>query len=134
MVASSLAHASSRRRRSVTMGSTPGFQARAEVGSGVAVIALSGELDMDSTPALEQVLEQFERDGTSKVVLDLHELTFMDSTGLHSFLQAWKRASLNGHQLVLTGATPFLRRLFEITKTEFLLDDQRVGGDRGPVP
>ena len=116
------------------MGSTPEFQVHAEVGSGIAVLALSGELDMGSSPTLERVLQQFERDGTSKVVLDLHELTFVDSTGLHSFLQAWKRASLNGHQLVLTGATPFARRLFEVTKTEFLLDDQGVGGDPGPIP
>jgi anti-anti-sigma regulatory factor len=46
----------------------------------------------------------------------------MDSTGLMAFLRARNRAELNGHELILSDVSPIARRVFEITKTEFLLE------------
>ena len=97
--------------------------------NGMTSIALSGELDMETVPALEELLTQVEDTGRLKIVLDLQDLDFMDSTCLRTFLSARDRAETNGHQLILTGARPFARRLFEITGTEFLLDERRMSGE-----
>jgi hypothetical protein len=39
------------------------------------------------------------------VLLDLRDLTFVDSTGLRTFLNAQRRAKDNGHRLALIGAS-----------------------------
>jgi len=66
--------------------------------------------------------------GVSAITLDLRELTFIDSTGLHALVRAKERARTHGQQLILVGARPSARRLFELTCTEYLLDDQDVIG------
>ena len=108
------------------VGRTPEFTAEVESRHGVARVALGGELDMVSAPILADRLDQSEQDGIVAIVLDLRNLTFVDSSGLHAFLQARKRAEDNGHRLLLIGATQSTRRLLELTGTEFLLDGQEA--------
>ncbi len=106
------------------MGSTPHFTTQIDARNGVARLALAGELDTRSAPAFLDQLTTIAGDGVGSVVLDLRDVTFVDSTGLHAFLTAHERAKTNGHNLVLIGVRPSTRRLFEITGTQFLLDDR----------
>ena len=106
------------------MGSEPQFTAQINSRNGVASIALRGELDLATVPDLEGHLVSFESDGVSAIMLDLRELTFLDSVALHSLIRARERAETNGRQLILVGARPTARRLFELTCTEYLLDDR----------
>jgi anti-sigma B factor antagonist len=110
------------------MGSEPQFTAQITSRNGVASIALRGELDMATVPDLEGHLAPFESDGVSSIMLDLRELTFMDSVALHSIIRARERAKTNGQRLILVGARPSARRLFELTCTEYLLDDRDTVG------
>ena len=75
-------------RKGRAMGLQPPFGARSQEKDGVATIALSGELDLATAPILSDSLAPFEGNGVSTIVLDLHDLTFIDSTGLHAFLEA----------------------------------------------
>jgi anti-anti-sigma factor len=106
------------------MGFAPQFSARVDSRNGVANIALSGELDMSAVPVLEENLSKFEGNGVSAIMLDLRELTLLDAAAVHAFLSARDRAKANGHRLILVGASPGARRLFELTDTAFLLNDQ----------
>lgn len=110
------------------MGSEPQFTAQVNSRNGVASIALRGELDMTTIPDLEGHLAPFESNGVSAIMLDMRELTFIDSVALHSLVRARERAKTNGQRLILVGARPSARRLFEITCTEYLLDDQDAAG------
>lgn len=102
----------------------PLFGTRVEGDDGVAVMALTGELDMATAPILRENLAQIEASGAVTIVLDLREVTFVDSTGLHEFVEARSRAQDNGHRLLIGGASPAAERLFELTGTRFLLDEQ----------
>jgi anti-anti-sigma factor len=93
------------------------------MGNGVATVAVSGELDLATVPILNDQLARSEQDAIRAIMLDLREVTFVDSSGLRAFLQARARAAANGHQLLIRGATPNTRQVFELTGTEFLLDD-----------
>jgi len=110
------------------MGSIPQFAVKADSRNGVASIALRGELQMASVPDLEGHLAPFESNGVSAIMLDLRELTFIDSTGLRALLEARNRAESKGQRLILVGTRPSARRLFELTGTEFLLGDEDVMG------
>lgn len=76
-------------------------------------LRLSGELDLSTADELRAVLTGLPADGDA-VVLDLADLTFMDSTGLHLFEQ-YARSRNGGRSLVLENVPANIRRLFEIT-------------------
>jgi anti-anti-sigma factor len=78
------------------------------------VIRLRGELDIDSAPDLERVLLR-SRPARQRVVLDLSELEFMDSTGLRVLLRARAVAEDGGWELLLRDVPPTIRRLFDMT-------------------
>lgn len=92
--------------------------------NGIARLALRGELDLGTAPELETHLMRVEQDGVRAVVLDLHELTFVDSTGLHTFLKAKSRAAESGRGLALVGANDQLRRILQVTAIQEILDEQ----------
>jgi anti-anti-sigma factor len=79
------------------------------------VIALSGELDLASSPELEERLEQVFGSGAQVVILDLRELDFMDSTGLSVLVKAHQTAEAAGRQLCLVKGTPQVQRLLSLT-------------------
>lgn len=86
---------------------------------------LRGELDIATAPALTEYLTDLEHYGVAEIVVDLQGLTFLGVAGLRAFEEAQRRAEMNGHRLVIVGANPFARRLFELTATRLLLDDRR---------
>ena len=105
------------------MGSGPQLSLETKSRNGVACIAICGELDMATAPRLDGFLAPYEDDGVSAIILDLRKLTFIDSFGLRALLRAHDRAETDLHRLILVGANATARRLFEITRNEFLLDD-----------
>ncbi|HET6790915.1 MAG TPA: STAS domain-containing protein [Actinomycetota bacterium] len=105
------------------MGTHQSFTARVESRNGVTIIAMGGELDMASVPTLREHLTQVEGDSPGVILADLRDLSFIDSSGLGALLEANKRSELNWHRFFTVGASPTARRLFQITGTEHLLDD-----------
>lgn len=86
-----------------------------------ASVRVAGELDLDSAPRLKQVLD--EGLGRVRLVLvDVRELSFVDSSGLHVLLDAAQRARNGGSRLVLVGVSVALERLLDLTRTRALID------------
>jgi anti-sigma B factor antagonist len=106
------------------VGPEPQFSVRLESRNGVASVALVGELDRETAPILSDQLTPLQGDGVVTIMLDVRELTFIGSAGFQAVLQASKRANADGHRLIIVGANPWTRRLFEITGTDYLLDDE----------
>jgi anti-anti-sigma factor len=91
------------------------FTLAEEAGSGgERVIRLHGELDIDTVPELEHALLR-SRPAEQRVVLDLSELQFMDSTGLRVLLRARAAAEEGRWELVMRDVPPNIRRLFDMT-------------------
>lgn len=79
------------------------------------VIALAGELDMLTAPRLRAATEATRRDGADRVVVDLREVAFMDSSGLRVLLAALDECRSDGCEFfVALGDSP-CRTLLEIT-------------------
>jgi len=110
------------------VGSTPEFTVRTESRNGVAYIALTGELDGMTAPTVRHELTAYEGNDVGTLMFDLRELTFIDSSGIHLFVEAKARATSNGHRVMLVGVTSTVRRLIELTGTQFLLDNERAVG------
>ena len=88
---------------------------------------LAGELDMESAHMLERAFAALPPSGPA--TLDLSELTFIDSSGLHAIVEFARTQNGNG-AVVLTGLSAPMVRLFEITNiAEHPGIDIRVGAD-----
>ena len=85
-----------------------------ETGDGV-VVALAGELDYAATDSLEAELEKVEQAAPERLVLDLREVTFIDSSGLRLLLAADARAQDRGRRLELVRGPDVVQRVFEIS-------------------
>ena len=79
-------------------------------------VRLAGELDIASTPQLERVLRE-PRLQARLVVLDLRELAFIDSCGVHAIVDASIRARQVGHRVLLLRGPPGVDRVFTLTGT-----------------
>jgi anti-anti-sigma factor len=86
-------------------------------------VALRGELDLATVPSLEDHLWSLEGEGVKAIILDLRDLTFIDSTGLRALLVAWDHAANNGHRLAIVGASDDARKLLAVTGTERMLEE-----------
>jgi len=80
---------------------------------GTIVLRLAGELDIATAPRLERALLDG-RSAGDRVVLDLVDLDFMDSTGLRVIVRAAEAARRGGWELTLRRARPTVQRVFEI--------------------
>lgn len=78
-------------------------------------ITLAGELDLDSTSKVEPLLRE---NGAQRRVLDLRELTFMDSSGLRLILSAHSAARREGTMLQIVPGPPAVQRVFQICGVE----------------
>lgn len=91
------------------------FRVEVRTDGRAAIIVVSGELDLASSPALESELEQVERSDSELLVLDLRELEFMDSTGLSVIVRAHRRLSDDGRSLCLVRGPQQVQRLLDLT-------------------
>jgi anti-sigma B factor antagonist len=77
-------------------------------------LRIHGELDLDSCPTILPAIVAAVSTSDS-VVLDLSQVSFCDSQGLRLFVDAVEVAAEHGTQFAISGATPFVRRLFTIS-------------------
>jgi anti-anti-sigma factor len=80
---------------------------------GTLTLRPAGELDIATAPRLEQALMDGRTPG-DRVVLDLADLEFIDSTGLRVLIRAVEAARRGGWELSLRPGPPAVHRVFEI--------------------
>jgi anti-sigma B factor antagonist len=98
------------------------FSVRTEQRGATAVVIPTGELDIDTAPALERTLERALESGADRVVLDLRELEFLDSSGLRSLLLARRRAEDARKPFALVAGSHELERTLEIAGVHSIFD------------
>jgi anti-anti-sigma factor len=82
---------------------------------GAVRVQVQGELDLSTSPRLDQVLHH-EIGAGRRVVLDLSEVAFIDSTGLNTLIAALRASDSNSGGLMLSPSLPAqVRRVLDIT-------------------
>ena len=82
---------------------------------GAQVIAVGGELDMRAAPELKATIDRALDGDTSLLVVDLGDVTFIDSTAIGALVAALKRLRDSGGSLELVCHEPNVLRVFELT-------------------
>jgi anti-sigma B factor antagonist len=79
------------------------------------VVSLRGEIDASTAPRLGSRLFGLADEGMRGVVVDLSEVTFMDSTGIGVLLNALRHFTIRHAKMVLVCPTERVMRPFQIT-------------------
>jgi anti-anti-sigma factor len=87
----------------------------------IGVIAV-GEIDLATAPAVAQEARDVQAAGFRHIVIDLHQVDFIDSTGLRMLLDLRAELERNGGRLTLVPPMPGAQRIFELTETRRLFD------------
>ena len=79
------------------------------------VVSVSGELDLAAASSLEAELDRILESDVTRIVLNLAELEFIDSTGLSVLVRAQQRAQESGRELGLVNPGQQVERLLSLT-------------------
>jgi anti-sigma B factor antagonist len=82
-----------------------------------AIVTAAGEIDIATVARLRERLFELADSGQS-IIVDLSQVSFVDSAGLGALVGAAKRAAAHGVTLHAVGARPQIRQLFRVTGLE----------------
>jgi anti-sigma B factor antagonist len=92
------------------------------VEDGVAVVRLRGEADLHTAPMLREALNDAIEGLPGTLIVDMTGVTFIDSMMLGVLLSATRRARPNGTQLRIVVDDPHVRRIFELTLLDHVME------------
>jgi anti-sigma B factor antagonist len=107
-------------QHSVERMTAPTLEVSAVVSEKTAVVHVAGELDLASAPELETVLHGLECE-CARIVLDLSHLSFIDSTGLRLAVIEHHRATMDGFDFAIAGATGQVLEVLRLTGLDIAL-------------
>ena len=96
------------------------FQLEPQQSGDTVVVRLGGEFDVAAEEYFDRIVERLAADAKT-VVLDLRELSFIDSSGLRALLRAWKRSQLEGASLAIVPGNGQVRHAMELTGADEVL-------------
>ncbi|MAE63078.1 MAG: anti-anti-sigma factor [Phycisphaeraceae bacterium] len=101
--------------------SDPGgvIQRRDPIDDGL-VIALEGEIDLIRSPQLRAELVEILDGGVDRLVIDLSEVSFMDSSGVATLVEVLQHQRKSESKLVLCGLRDKVRSIFEISRLDMV--------------
>jgi anti-anti-sigma factor len=88
----------------------------------VVLVALSGALEFSRAYTFDEEMRRLEAQRPRTIVLDLRELSFLDSAGLGRVLALQRRARRDGRRLVVVRGSRAVQRLFAITALDAQLE------------
>jgi anti-anti-sigma factor len=84
------------------------------LGPDAVLVTLEGELAFGQALTFDEALRKCEERDAACIVLDLRNLTFIDSAGVSMLLVARRRSARAGRRIVIVEGPPAVRRLFAI--------------------
>jgi anti-anti-sigma factor len=95
-----------------------GFEITVVNRNGRAIVFMTGEIGLSARGEIADALTRA-REGSSDVIVDLSQVTFIDSSGLNALVRAHREASQGRFYVV--GAIGAIRRVFEIAGVDGVL-------------
>jgi anti-anti-sigma factor len=92
-----------------------GIAVRTEQAGRSTIMSLSGELDLVSAPRLRNAIASLRGESIDVVVVDLADLTYIDSVGIGLLVASRRRLDAEGRTFTVRNPAPQVRRLLEIT-------------------
>jgi anti-sigma B factor antagonist len=108
------------------MGASDEFTITVSQRAGRAIVEVRGELDAATGPTLSDAVSALTRDGLAGVVINLDEVTFVDSKGLSALLDSHREATRRNMTLGVVNLQPAVAKLFRISGVDAVLLEDEV--------
>ncbi len=82
------------------------------------VLPLKGEIDLHVSPVVTASLTAMIEKKPERMVIDLSEVTYIDSAGLAALIQAMQKVEAYGGKFLLAGLQETVRSIFEISRLD----------------
>jgi anti-sigma B factor antagonist len=102
-------------RKAALMNPDANFEMAETDRGGVPVVKVQGEVDVSTAPELRERLLAIAEEGKPVVIVDLSDVSFIDSTALGVLVSALKRFRSGGGDLKLVVTEPHIVKVLEIT-------------------
>ncbi len=88
--------------------------------AGVPMIHPFGEIDLYTVPDFENAISSALDHGAKTIVVDLSDITYLDSSGLSALIVAYKKLAAQNGELYIVAPKdpPAVRRVLEITRVD----------------
>ena len=83
---------------------------------GSTILSPQGDVDMSRAPSFREHVRQAQQAKPSRVVIDMGQVEYMDSSGLATLVEAMRNGKGLGVELVLCGLNPKVLAIFEIAR------------------
>jgi len=88
----------------------------------ISIFRMTGDIDINSSPDVKKSFDEALGKDNEKVVINLKDVNYVDSSGLATLVEILKNLRGKGGKLKLTNLSDKVRGLFEITKLDKLFD------------
>ena len=82
------------------------------------VLTVTGDINMTTSPRMRAALIEVASERPEELVVDLERVTYIDSSGIATLVEALQRARREGRQLVLRGLQEGIRAVFRLARLD----------------
>jgi anti-anti-sigma factor len=79
------------------------------------VVSLTGRIDASAAPHVNKLVREAMAEGSKQIIVDLHDVTFLSSSGLRALLLLARELRKDGGDLVLCALQPQVAEVFHLT-------------------
>jgi anti-anti-sigma factor len=92
----------------------PPFEVSRSQDGNQSLLKLRGELDFGTAPVMQDALAELMTGDVEHLILDMQDVTFLDSEGVKVLLHAYKKVRDCGGAMSIRGCSRFVQNVFEI--------------------
>ncbi|MHC4946667.1 MAG: STAS domain-containing protein [Planctomycetota bacterium] len=96
------------------------IEVNTEIRDDATIVRPQGEIDLSRSPSLRHHLDQAQDRGPGKLIVDLGEVPYMDSSGVATLVEAMQVARRRGSRLILCGMQERVKSIFEIARLDMV--------------
>jgi anti-sigma B factor antagonist len=90
---------------------------------GSVIFDIYGDIDLANSPAMRKVLlGEIKEKRTRKVLLNLKNVRYIDSSGIASLVEGLKASRDSGGRLILYGLSPSVREVMELSRLQKIFE------------
>lgn len=87
------------------------------------ILDISGDIDLANSPAMRKVLlGEIKEKHTPKVLLNLKNVRYIDSSGIASLVEGLKASRDSGARLILYGLSSSVREVLELSRLQKIFE------------
>ena len=83
---------------------------------GMHLIALSGDIDLQHSPKMRQLLQSKANDQVPLLVLDFTEVKYIDSSGLATLVEYYQKSRSYSGKIAMAGLSNRVRSVFDLVR------------------